>query len=594
MSSSHFLLTTQSNEITALKEIIPPSCLELSSSSLYLARSASLSFARSLPSSLPCSSSLYLGWISFSCTPTSISFADHLYPLPKKNAILKNALATIKSITFALSGSMYFSFPLQVCYSKKGVKKTLSISHPTQVVQLLSSAISYLRTELLYYLQSKTLIGETKLFILHQTLPHLPHLEEALKVTFLYLQKQLPISSPISLTIPSLTTLATLAVLKTPFPLSNNTSNSVSENAPLNLLTITKLSPLLRSIFKNNSLPYAAQECLALNIEPTENYDLFLTPVPSILSPLYLMSCAQKQMHSTAIKVTIQKQILRYALALPSINPSPSLMPIQTLENKLLGPNLFDIYESLSTLYPSFISAFARLTKEDDLLINVLFLSLSKILTSLSHQSTSNTEIIQLKYLPFRLKNSFILLLNVYDKLIMHSNNSSSLKKEQLIKWIDYTTLHTSRSIHYLVRITSIDHDPWVNDFLLELKNTFTKIKNALESKASDFGISLSLEEIPSFADPCTYPHTLPTEYLSDAIPVPISHSCLKPFSTESSALPSMLGATTTSSLSTNKHSHRVTFNPDLTNSRPYTINNSLSSSYLGCLPNAMCSLFKK
>ncbi|MBF5050513.1 hypothetical protein CLAVI_000119 [Candidatus Clavichlamydia salmonicola] len=510
-----------------------------------------------------------IGWIRLSFNKKSITFSEAFYIIPAKAFLIRNNLLTISILTSILSTSVGFYFPLKIYCYKDTVQKTFTVASRSQVIQLLSSTTSYLKTQLFYYLQHDQIPSTIKTCIIKKILPHIPAIEQSLKTTFLNLHTLSKINTQHALTPPSLITLSTLTVLKIPTSQSNNHSSNLLTMSNLSSSIIKMLSPFLRSIFQKNQMAQIAYDYLELQItskESSDIYELALKATPGYLSCLNLLSYTKKRFHTAAITVILQKQFLEHALTIFSINSCFSICCKNALKTKLLGYNLLQAYEKLAIIARSFTLSYPFLSKKDNHLINILWNGFSNMLTPLSLPIPSSIETVQLNSTSYLMDQIAEDLLLLSFTLFFYLENPSFLKKEEVLKQLQQVEKFTCRSVNYLQKISLISHSPWMQDFLLELTNTLKSAKNALEEKASTLDAPLHLIQM-SYLDDYIYKKALSTEYLSDAIPAPITHSCLKsssvhpshPLSTASN-LPFITEPKNQSSYSKGKDSYRVNF----------------------------------
>ncbi|MBF5050515.1 hypothetical protein CLAVI_000121 [Candidatus Clavichlamydia salmonicola] len=487
-----------------------------------------------------------IGWIQVSSNRAAIIFKEHLYTFPTDNLFLIEIIQEICNISLLISTSKKSLFPLKINCFSSDLKKTLIITHPLHLLQLLSSTLGYLKTQVLYSSLQTHISILNKKSLLQHLLPIISSAQQQLKVIFLNLQTLSSVKSLPS-SVHSLTTLASLAALQLPnihpqysIPSCSCTEVHIcfDENFKDHSI-IRNLSPLLRNIFQLNELFNVAHQYLELQFSFLPNEEIPILTLENSLhqiAPLNLIPYATKWDHLITMKRIVQSKIMQQILASSLITATPIPFSTNAITSKLLGNDQYFDYASLLIhIGKNFtLASLLYMSPRDNCVMNVLLQGLSNILMLLSQPSHFSPE-------PFHgtathnlnknlLNHLFDLSFNVYSYL-----KNPSLKREQkILAYLKSRERKTLRTLNYLIKVMTMNQEVWLKDLLSEVESSLKTAKNRLKEKASSLNMILDPNQTYPIDKDLFYSSDLPTGYIAAVTSAPITHSCLKTSSVNS------------------------------------------------------------
>ncbi|MBF5050516.1 hypothetical protein CLAVI_000122 [Candidatus Clavichlamydia salmonicola] len=511
------LLDAQSSEILTLSSLMPYSSVNVETNSPII------------------------GWINTSLANPMITLQEHCYAYPDDAMLLKNTIQKISRIASLISTSIQLPFPLKISCLFNNLQTPLTITHPIHLLQFLSSALGYLKTQVCYSSLRTHVSAINKKSLLSDIVPSILAAQNHLKIIFLDLQATSPIKSSLhSFSPPSLTTLASLAVLKLPTiqhedsvpPYSGKQVDMCFDEHLQNHSAIKKLSPLLRSIFKLHELFNIAHESLELRFSLTPNKETSCITLEATYAPiasLNLLSFTTKWSHIIATTRIIQSQIAQQALASPLINPSSTSLSMNVLTSKLLGNNRYLEYEKLVIYAKNFrLASLLLMSPRDDMIINVIIQMLSNFLSQLSkpvHSSNGPLNLSSTDACISSLSQYFsIFAFNLYTYL----QNPSLETDKMFLSFLRSIEKRLFRTLNYLQKAMVMNQELWLKDFFSSLKSTITTTQSRLKEKASSLNMTINPNPSSPIDPTLIYSEDLPTGYIATVTSAPITHSCLK------------------------------------------------------------------
>ncbi|MBF5050514.1 hypothetical protein CLAVI_000120 [Candidatus Clavichlamydia salmonicola] len=439
-----------------------------------------------------------IGWIKASLHHSTIILKDHLYTCPTDASLLKETIQTISQAPYFTSHSIQSHFPYKISCLFSDFQTTFSITQPIQLLQLLSSLLGYLKTQVLYSSLRRHVSTINKKSLLSDITPSILAAQQHLQTLFLDLQATSPIESSLhSSSPPALTTLASLAVLKLPTiqPKDSikhcsctNIHRCFDENLQ-NHSTIKILSPLLRSMFSLNELFNNAHQSLELKcsfLKDNETPFITLEAYDPKIAPLKLLSYTTKCSHTITTTRIIQSQIMQQALASPLIHPPTTSLSMNLLTSKLLGNDLYLEYEELVNIKRNFrLASVSYMSPRDEQIINLLIQRLSNMLEPLPQPTSFSTASLYTQSLSTCIWRLLNLLFELSNNLYSYVKEPSPEKKKLFLSSLKFSEKKVPRKLDYLNKVMLMNQELWLKDFLFSVESTINTAQKKLTEVAS-------------------------------------------------------------------------------------------------------------